>query len=68
MPFAKWLARFVSTSLREFLRRLGLGSVKACHLTRHAVDGGDAPRYFGSFLAVGVVRFDGESALRPTIH
>ena len=40
--------------------------MNACHLTRHAADGGYAARYFGIWLALGFVRFDGESTLRPT--
>jgi hypothetical protein len=45
------------------LSRLQVGSVNACRLTRHAADGGYAPRYFGIWLAVGVFRFDSESTL-----
>lgn len=35
-------------------------------LTKRALDGGYAPRYFGMFLALAVFRFDGESTLPPT--
>ncbi len=33
------------------------------HPTRHAADGGYAARYFGIWLALSFVRFDGESPL-----
>ena len=59
------LARFVSTSLREFLRRLEAETVNAFHLTKRAADKWDSPRFLGLWLALGFFRFEGESALRP---
>ncbi len=45
------LARRVSTSLREFLRRLEAETVNAFHLTMRAADKWDSPRFLGIWLA-----------------
>ena len=59
------LARRVSTSLREFLRRLEAETVNAFHLTKRAADKWDSPRFLGLWLALDFFRFEGESALHP---
>ena len=59
------LARFVSASLRKFLRRLEAETINAFHLTKRAADKWDSPRFLGLWLALGFFRFEGESALHP---
>jgi len=50
----------------SLLRRLQAGPAKSRWLTQREADGGYVPRFFGFCLALGFVRFDGESALPPT--
>ncbi len=42
------------------------GSVNACHLTRHAADGGYVPRFLAFVWLWAFLRFDGASTLPPT--
>jgi hypothetical protein len=44
----------------------GLVLIGSPHLTKFEADGGYVSRFSSSFLALGFIRFDGESALPPT--
>jgi len=55
------LARGVSTSLRQFVRRLEADAVKACNLTMRAADKWDSPRFTDLFLASGLYCSQAES-------
>ena len=59
------LANWLSTSLREVVWRLKLGSVNAFHLTMRAADKWESARFLSLFLALGGFRFESDSTLPP---